>query len=311
MNRSALLQNGEMYDWSDLRIFLAVARAGSTLGAARSLGLNQTTVSRRMQVLEHRLGLTLFARRSTGYALTEHGRALKAAAGRMETAALDFECEAERLRRLVSGLIRLTAPETMFTHLLAPIVAAYRHEHPKVQVEQVSSDAHCDLDKGEADIAFRATESPISETLIGQRLPDFGWTLYCSAGYAAEHGVPTSPQEIRGHSVIVYEKALAQTVRGRWIVAQADPARIVARSNTVLNMLGLLKASLGVGLLPCIEGDSAGLLRCFEPREELAGMWWLLMTPEIQRMPEARRFAEFAVVRLRAQRKLLRGVVRI
>jgi DNA-binding transcriptional LysR family regulator len=311
MNGSALLQNDVMYDWSDLRIFLAVARAGSTLGAARLLGLNQTTVSRRVQVLEHQLGLTLFARRSTGYTLTEHGRALEAAALRMETAALDFDGEAERLRRQVSGLIRITAPETMFTHLLAPIVAAYRHEYPKVQVEQVSSDAHCDLDKGEADIAFRATEGSISETLIGQRLPDFGWTLYCSADYAAKNGKPASPSEIRGHSVIIYEKALGQTARGRWIVAQADPARVVARCNTVLNMLGLLKASLGVGLLPCIEGDSVGLLRCFEPREELAGMWWLLMTPEVQRMAEARRFAEFAVVRLRAQRKLLGGAVRI
>lgn len=296
-----------MYEWSDLRIFLAVVRAGSTLGAARDLGMNQTTVSRRMQVLEHQLGLALFARRSTGYALTEHGRTLEAAAVRMETAALDFECEAERLRRLVSGLIRVTAPETMFTHLLAPIVAAYRQEHPRVQIEQVSSEAHCDLEKGEADIAFRATESPISESLIAQRLPDFDWTLYCSASYAAIYGMPTSPEEIRQHSVIVYEKALGQTPRGRWFVAQADAARIVARSNTVTNMLGLLKASFGVGLLPCIEGDNAGLLRCFEPRSELRGLWWLLMTPEVQRMPEARRFADFAAARLRGQRPRLRG----
>ncbi len=296
-----------MYEWSDLRIFLAVIRAGSTLAAARALGLNQTTVSRRIQVLEHQLGLALFARRSTGYALTEHGRALEATASAMETAALAFESEAERLRRLVSGLIRVTAPETVFTHLLAPIVAAYRQEHPRLQIEQVSSEAHCDLEKGEADIAFRATESPISESLIGQRLPDFGWTLYCSANYAAKHGKPASPEEIRGHSVIVYEKALGQTARGCWIAAQADPTRIVARTNTVLNMLGLLKASLGVGLLPCIEGDNAGLLRCFEPRDELTGIWWLLMTPEVQRMPEVRRFADFAVVRLRAQRRLLKG----
>ncbi len=98
---------------------------------------------------------------------------------------------------------------------------------------QVSSEAHCDLDKGEADIAFRSTESPISGTLIGQRLPDFGWTLYCSAGYAAEHGMPATPQEIRGHSVIVYEKALGQTARGRWIVAQADSARRGAQQHGV------------------------------------------------------------------------------
>ena len=96
-------------------------------------------------------------------------------------------------------------------------------------------------------------------------------------------------------------------VGGTLYGSESATARIVARSNAVLNMLGLLKASLGVGLLPCIEGDGAGLSRCFEPREELTGMWWLLMTPEVQRMPEARRFADFAVVRLRAQRRRLRG----
>jgi DNA-binding transcriptional LysR family regulator len=260
-----------------------------------------------VQVLEHQLGLTLFARRSTGYVLTEHGRALEAAAGRMEAAAFAFECEAERLSRLVSGLIRVTAPEMIFMHVLAPIVVAYRQENPQVQIEQLSSEAHLDLEMGEADIAFRATESPISESLIGQRLPDFGWTLFCSQAYAARHGIPASPEQIRGHSVVVYEKALGQTARGRWLVAQADPQRIVARSNTVLNMCGLVRASLGVGLLPCIEGDKAGLRRCFEPPEELAGMWWLLMTPEVQRMPVVRRFADFAVARLRAQRGLLRG----
>ena len=194
LNRSAFLQNGGVLEWSDLRIFLAVARAGSTLKAARELAMNQTTVSRRMDALEHQLGLTLFARRRTGYCPTEHGRALIAAAAQVETAALALESEAEQLRRLVAGLIRVTAPETVFTYLLAPIVVAFRREHPEVQIEQVSSELHLDLEGGEADIAFRATEGAISEGLIGQRLPDLGWTLYCSRDYAAEHGMPTCPE---------------------------------------------------------------------------------------------------------------------
>ena len=108
--------------------------------------------------------------------------------------------------------------------------------------------------------------------------------------------------------MLVYEKALGQTPRGRWLMAQVDPARIVARSNVPPNMRGLLRASLGVGLLPCVEGDTdPELVRCFQPREELAGIWWLLMTPEVQRIAAVRRFADFAAARLRAQRRYLRG----
>jgi DNA-binding transcriptional LysR family regulator len=208
---------------------------------------------------------------------------------------------------VISGLIRITAPESVFAHVLAPIVIAYRKDHPDVQIEQVSSELHLDIEGGEVDIAFRATESPISEHLIGQRLPDLPWTLYCSSTYRAEHGMPTCPEEIRSHAVIVYEKALAQTPRGRWLMAQVDPARIVGRSNAVPNMRALVAGGLGVGLLPCLEGDSAGLVRCFAPLEELAGRWWLLMTPEVQRNAAVRRFADFAVARLRSQRRALRG----
>jgi DNA-binding transcriptional LysR family regulator len=297
-----------MLEWSDLRIFLAVAREGSTLQAARSLGLNQTTVSRRVHALEHAVGLTLFARRTTGYSLTEQGRTLLEAAERMERGARAFEQETERLRRLVSGVIRVTAPETMFTHLLAPILLDYRRVHPEVQIEQVSSDQRLDLEGGEADVAFRATESPIGETLIGQRLPDIPWTLYCSQAYAAEHGMPNSPEEIRTHAVLVYDANLSRNRWGRWILDHANPARIAARSNSVTSMVGLLRASIGVGLLPCLEGDTAGLLRCFDPPPGIAGVWWLLVTREAHEIAAVRRFTAFAADRIQSQRRFLRGL---
>ena len=296
-----------MLEWNDLRIFLAVARAGSTLQAARGLGINQTTVSRRVHALEHAIGLTLFARRSTGYCLTEHGRMLRDAAERVEAGAHSFEQEAERLRRLDAGVIRVTAPETMFTHLLAPIMLAYRRDHPEVQIEQASSEMNLDIEGGEVDVAFRATENPISATLIAQRLPDLGWTLYCTPAYAAEHGMPRCAEEVRAHAVLVFDKGLAQTRWGRWLTAHADPARIAARSNSVTNMVGLVRASFGIGLLPCLEGDNAGLLRCIEPPPELAGSWWILMTPEVHRIAAVRRLADFAAARLRTQRRFLRG----
>lgn len=295
-----------MLDWNDLKLFLAVARAGSTLGAARELGLNQTTVSRRIQALEQALGLTLFARRTTGYALTEQGRSFLGVAITVRVAVTDALAEAERLRRLATGVVRVTAPEVVFAHLIAPIVVAYRAERPEVRVEQVSSESHLDLAAGEADIAFRATEQPISEELIVRRLPDFGWTAYCSTAYAARSGMPSGPESLRDHAVVLYDRPLSTTPRGQWMLAMCDETRVVGRCNTVANMRGILRAGMGVGLLPCIEGEAeAGLVRCFEPLPELAGRWYLLMTAELHRIPAVRRFADFAVQRLQGRRRLI------
>ena len=297
-----------MLDWDDLKVFLAVARCGTTLGAARDLGLNQTTVSRRVQGLEHALGVALFVRRNTGHALTEHGKALTAPAERVAAAVAAVEAEAERLRRVTAGELRITAPESVFARLIAPIVVAFRKQNPGVRVEQVSSERFLDLEGGEVDVAFRATAQPLPDSLVARRLPSFGWTVYCSQVYFAEHGCPQTPEALKDHAAVVYDKALAAAAQGQWFAARVDPARVVARTNTVLNMRGLLAAGIGVGLLPCIEADfGPGLRRCFEPPDELAAPWWLVMTPEVARLPLARRFAEFAAARLRAQRGLLRG----
>ena len=192
--------------------------------------------------------------------------------------------------------------------MLAAIVVGFRKENPDVQIQQISTESYLDLEGGEADIAFRASEGALQETLIAQRLPSLGWTVYCAASYGSEKGVPRTPSELASHEAVAFDGPLGATRRGRWFLDQADPDRIVARSNTVPNMRGLLAAGIGVGLLPCIEGDrTPGLIRCFDPLEALDALWWIVMTPEVNRVPLARRFADFAVARLRSQRLALAG----
>ena len=137
-----------MYDWSDLRIFLAVAREGSTLAASRMLNMNQTTVSRRIEALEHALGLALFTRTTRGFALTPQGQALMTRTLAVEVAAIDVETEATRLTRDLSGLIRVTSPEAMMTHSVSPIMLAYRALHPEVRFESLSDEHRMNLEKG-------------------------------------------------------------------------------------------------------------------------------------------------------------------
>ena len=219
-----------MLEWSDLRIFLAVARAGSTLRRrARSraqpdhrqppgAGAGARARADALRPPQHRL-LPHRAR----------ARALRGRRSRWRRRRGLSRQEAERLRRLVSGVIRITAPETMFTHLLAPIVVAYRKEHPEVQIEQVSSELHLDIEGGEVDLAFRATESrdqrdadrpaaarPRLDALLQRRpTPPSTACRRC-------------PEEIRDHAVHrLREGARRRRRAGRWLTAHVDPARIV------------------------------------------------------------------------------------
>ncbi len=297
-----------MYEWSDLRIFLAVVREGSALGAAKTLGINQTTVNRRVQALEHALGLTLFDRRNRGHSLTEHGKALLEPAKRVAKAANDLSSAAERLRRNISGVVRITAPEDTSSRLIIPIAADFRRQFPDVRIEQVVADRRLDIVHGEADIAIRNGSGPDDDRLVARRLPGFAWSLYCSKDYAQAHGMPASRDEVTGHDFVAYSEGPVNWSGYRWFVAAVDPTRIVSQSNTIPNMAAVLRSGIGVGLLPCFIGNDEPMLkRCFDAPRELYAESWLLTSPEALSSPQVRAFVDFLVPRLMAQRNLLTG----
>ena len=297
-----------MFEWDDIRLFLAVARAGSTRAAGEALGLNQTTVARRMEGLEHALRLRLFDRTTRGFRLTDQGLALQEAAAPMAEAAECLRKRAEALGRSLRGTIRVTAPEAVFTHVVAPVVAEFRREHPEVMVDWDSSESFLDLAAGEADVAFRATNAPTDERLHGLKLSEVAWTAYCSRDYAAAHGCPASVEEIREHAVVAYTWPIGQRPGDRWFMAHADPSRVEGSSNTVTNVASILKTGAGVGCLPCFHGDAEpSLMRCFPPPPEMTTAIWLLTTPERARVPRIEAFMRLATERVRALRPKLRG----
>jgi DNA-binding transcriptional LysR family regulator len=291
----------QMYEWSDLRIFLAVAREGSTLAASRLLNMNQTTVSRRIEALEHALGLALFTRTTRGFALTPQGQALLQKSEAVEVAALDVEVEATRLTRDLSGSIRVTAPEAMMTHLLGPIMLAYRTLHPEVRFENLSAEHRISLEKGEADIAFRAANGDLgSDTLISVRLPSITWGVYCSEDYAKRNGVPRSMTDLKDHTIVAYSGLVATLHFSRAFMSFVNDAQVATTSNSTLNMAGTVRAGLGVGLLPLMIGlATPGLVLCFPPPVETDSQWWLVASPEAYQQPRVRSFMAFAAERIR------------
>ncbi len=199
--RAAKVQNVAM-DWDDVRHFLAVARTGSTLAGGKALRVSQTTAARRVAALERTLGLALFERSQAGYRLTAAGEALLDGAGRMEAAAETLAAAAAAQARAVSGTVRLTTEELYVITILAPILRDLHAAFPAIRIELDTTERVRDLAADEADIALRSSVSPTGGGLVGRRIADDAWTVYCSTGYAAAHGIPRTHAALREHTMI-------------------------------------------------------------------------------------------------------------
>lgn len=299
-----------MYDWNDIRIFLAIARSGSALAAARELRLNQTTITRRIDALEHALGATLFTRGARGSDLTEQGEALLPHARVMEHAALALDGEAGRLHRDQGGEIRVTAPEAIMATFVGTLTTRYREQHPNVRFDYVSAEHRLDLAMGEADVAFRAGGELSGDTLVCQALPDIAWAVYGSAAYARRRGLPKGIDELNGHSIIAYAGPITGMPHIRSFMAMVPGCERVGTSNNVPNMAGMTRAGVGLGLLPCLVGDlQTDLIRCFFPPDGLITPWWIVTSREANNLRRVRDFMAFSADQLRPLRGALGGKV--
>jgi DNA-binding transcriptional LysR family regulator len=193
-----------MFAWDDLRHLLAFARNGSTLAAAKVLGVNQSTVHRRLAALEERLGRRLIERHLTGYRLTEFGHDLLPYAERVEEAVAAFERRSSASGTHLVGKIRLTCAPTVGERLKrTSLIETFETLYPGLQVELVMGDRFFDLSKGEADIAIRSRGGePEDPSLFGRKLVDLTWALYGSCSYVDRYGQPRHVEDITGHRVI-------------------------------------------------------------------------------------------------------------
>lgn len=284
-----------MYDWNDLKAFLAVARGGSTLAAARGLGVNQTTVARRIESLEAALKLKLFERGQTGSRLTEAGHDLVAEAERVERAAERFGNRAAGHQRGMAGAIRVTAAEILANHMLMPGIAEFRRLHPEVQVDLIVTDRPLDLEAGEADVAIRSAPALAVSDLVARKVGEYDFALYCSRDYAARRGVPTL-ETLGSHDLIGGELEMAEGPGMAWMFRAAGGKAPVTRSNTMSNLLHALKAGLGVGPMVCQAADlERELLRCSPLIEEARGASWLITRRDLKDTPRVRAFIDFFV----------------
>lgn len=278
--------------WDDLRAFLAVARGGTLAAAGQELGVDASTVHRRIAALEEALGEQLFLRDPRGYALTELGEGLVPHAEQADEAV-------HAVRRAVTGgdasargPVRLTMAETL-VEMVAPHLDALRAAHPGVVPELSVDPRLVDLGR-ETDVALRVSATP-PEAAVGRRLGRVGWAVY---------GMPGATLDGRW---VVYQ-GLDQVAAVRWRRRVHPDVHVALRVNGVSAMQRALPGLRAVGLLPCYCGDhTPGLVRLGAPVAEAATDLWLLVHADLRRSARVRALVDFLVPRLLAEAPRLEG----
>ena len=275
--------------WDDVKMFVAVAEAGSTLAASRELGVNQTTVSRRVDALEDATGLTLFHRDIAGYRLTPTGRELFETSKPATALFKAIHAKAADLARHDRERIRITGPAETINHWVYPILNRFRQKHPNAVMEVDTSETQADLHSGDMDIAVRLADEISDDRLIARRIAAVPWGVYCSRTYEGRHGAPRDITEVAGHDVVHYSDRIARRIHPiRWLGEHLDPARIKLKVSSVPGMVTALRSEEAIGVLPKVVGDNTPeLVPCFR-HDELRHNCWLVAAPEAYKRPIVR-----------------------
>lgn len=299
------MHNARMFDWNDLKYFLAVARHGSTIAAGKALRLSQSTVHRRLSELERKIRRKLVTRTASGYRLTDFGKELQPYAERVEATIQDLERQVANAGRSNSGIIRVTCPEPIVNRM-TPLIERFHAHHPHLRVEFVMSDRYLDLSKGEADVAFRSGDT--EDELVGRKIADSIWAIYASRDYIERHGKPQHLEELSRHPLVCLDESMSNHRVAKWLKAAAPEAKITARNTSVLGLMYAVKSGVGVGPLPTAIADTeTDLVRVLGPIPELARSWRLLVHPDIRRTPRIAAFFDFVVGERDALKSILTG----
>lgn len=285
-----------MKDWDDMRFFHAVAEGGSLSAASRSLGVNHSTVFRRINQLEERLQARLFERLDNRYQLTDTGEQLYARIQQVANVMDDVERHVAGRDSLLEGSIRLTCPDTFLNWIVPGLIAEFCRQYPQIRIELRADQEHLDLARREADIALRATNSP-PDYLIGKRLGQIGWRFYGlpqfrqagTTNRAMLTQLPgSSPPEV---PLIAPEGKLLQIPACQWLDKQLPRFRVSARAGSLRAAAALAQAGLGVALLPVEAG--LALSEIAVPTKNFDTGIWLLHHPDMRSNTRLNCFARF------------------
>jgi len=286
--------------WDDLKVFLAVARAGSLTGAARSLSVSQPTVSRRLAAMEHAFGVKLFERNRDGYELSASGAEIYATANQVGEDISEIERRLAGRDMRPEGQITVTCTEVMSNLYLAPHFAQFLQMHPGINLSVNSTFQNLSLSRGEADVAVRNTSHPL-ETLIGRRLVKVATAIYAAGDLAPRLREMGEPWPWIGWQDEAYTKLL--------ITTHFPDAIVKHRVDDMQTMRSMARNGIGVAALPCYMADTdPGLVRIL-PNAILKGALdvWVLRHPAVRQVARLRLLTEFLADTILSDRDLFEG----
>lgn len=291
-------------DWDDLRVFLAIARHGSLSAAGRSLRVTQSTMGRRLEALEARMGATLLQRTPAGFVLTALGEAVLANVEHIEEQALQVERTIAGRDVRLEGTVRVTAVETLVVELLMPIFAEFRLVYPGIALDLIADTRSLSLPKREADIALRLARIEQHDLRV-RKIGDMAVGIYASAGYLERHGTPDFQEGAAGHHRILPGEELRSTPDMAWFGALTAKATLAVSGNSRYALRAACLAGLGLACLARYLGDGSGLVRLAAPRPPPVRELWLAVHADTAHAPRIRALTEFLSVTLKTKSAIL------
>jgi len=292
-----------MLNWDDLRVVLAVAENGTISGAAAVLRISHPTLSRRLRQIEERLGVRLFERTPSSCRPTEAAEEMRALASRLRDDIGVLEARIAGRDRSARGPVRLTAPDAISEYLLPPMLAKICKEAPEVTIELNVSNQVLSLAQRSADIALRVTDTP-EPALRGRRVGTVAMAVYADKSLTWPKG------DAADRPWIGYDAALACTRPAAWVAAHVPDRCIRLRANTLLGAAQAVRSGIGFGILPCfVEASIPGIIRVEPPIPSLESGLWLLVHPDIARVPRIRAACDALARMLKRAAPLLSGKV--
>jgi DNA-binding transcriptional LysR family regulator len=289
-------------DWNDIPLMLGLARAGSMSAAARVLGVDVSTISRRVAAVETALNTRLFIRSNLGYQPTDAGNVFIARAeqivGDVQALQLETRAEAEG----ISGAVRLTAVNVLFDHWLIDHLPALLQQHPQLQIKLISDNNNLSFTRREADFALRLAQPTQDAALLMRKLGSIGMAVYGNEQFASV------PRDQWGEQPwLAYNDDLSALPEMQWL-AQLQPApQQVLKVSNVSTLVRACETGLGLALLPCVVGEKHGLRR-LSATTELQRELWLLSHRDAARIKRFRAVGDWLVQAFESDAARLAGV---
>jgi len=267
--------------WDDLRIIKAIGESGSLAGAATVLGINHSTVSRRLSSVEQSLGAALFDRRRAGYVLTSIGTEIMALGERVEKDILSVVRRVSGGTQGHKGDLRITTSDSLLLDFLTPIIADFQADNPEIRIEVIVGNKPLNLARGDSDIALRATTA-VPDNLFGRKVATVAWAIY---GRRIDYaGASHRSGDLYQQRWVSYGNGLSGLKAFKFVNDRVPRERITYRSDSVVGVASAIAVGMGIGFLPCMHGDLVpGLVRLGPVEPDVFDELWVLTHPDIRK----------------------------